>query len=75
MVILAMVSIAVLLPFSIGPIGMLPAVGAVLFVLSDFLLARNMLVKVTRLSDAVSLYFYYLAQFILAMSVYLYSQF
>jgi len=74
-VILVMVSIALLLPFSIGSLGILPAVGAFLFVLSDLLLARNILVKVTALSDAVSLYCYYAGQFILAMSVYLYTLF
>jgi len=74
-IILVMVSIALLLPFSIGYLGILPAVGAFLFVLSDLLLARNILVRVTALSDAVSLYCYYAGQLIFAMSVYLYTLF
>ncbi len=72
-VILTMLSLALLLPYTIGYLGILPAIGAFLFVLSDFLLARIMLVKFTPLSDVVSLYIYYLGQFALAMSVYLYS--
>jgi uncharacterized membrane protein YhhN len=74
-VILAMVSIALLLPFSIGQPGVLPAIGASLFVFSDLLLARNMFLKVTPLSDAISLYSYYAGQFVLAMSVYLFQLF
>lgn len=71
-VILVMVSIAFMLPFTIGTFGILPAIGASLFVISDLILARNILIRVTPLSDAVSLYSYYAGQFALAMSVYLY---
>lgn len=68
--ILIMVSVALILPFTVGIIGILPAVGAFLFILSDFMLAKIILTKVTPLSDTVSLYLYYAGQFLLAISVY-----
>lgn len=74
-VILVMVSIALLLPFSVGIWGIIPAIGAFLFVLSDFLLARNLFIKSTPLSDAVSLYCYYAGQLTLSASVYLFFLF
>jgi uncharacterized membrane protein YhhN len=74
-VILIMVSIALLLPFSVGIWGIVPAVGAFLFVLSDFLLARNLFIKSTPFSDAVSLYCYYAGLLTLSASVYLFFLF
>lgn len=68
-VLLAMVSVAWLLPVSIGSGGWLFAIGATLFVISDLLLARNLLVRCTRLSDTVSLSFYFAGQLVLAYSV------
>lgn len=71
-VLLAMVSTAVPLPVSLGPRGWAAAAGAVLFTLSDLLLARNMLGKSTPVSDAVSLTCYYTGQYVLALSVFLF---
>lgn len=68
--ILIMVSVALIIPFTVGIIGILPALGALLFVISDFMLAKNILTNVTPLSDTVSLYLYYAGQLLLAISVY-----
>lgn len=70
-VISAMLSIAVLLPVTLGRNGLIPAAGAVLFVLSDMLLARNMYIRMTRLSDAFCLTCYYAGQYLLALGVFL----
>ena len=70
-VISAMLSIAIILPFTIGKCGFLPAAGAALFVLSDLLLLRNMLVQKTQFSDSFSLTCYYLGQYLLALSVFM----
>jgi len=51
--------------------GILLACGAVFFVISDLLLARIVYVKKTRLSDTVSLTFYYAAQFLFGLSVFM----
>lgn len=69
-VISAMLAIAVMLPFSLGAHGWITAAGAVLFVISDMTLARNMYIHCTRFSDAFSLSCYYLGQYLLALSVY-----
>lgn len=70
-VISAMLSIAVMLPLTLGTRGWITAAGAVLFVISDMTLARNMYIRCTRLSDAFSLTCYYAGQYLLALSVFL----
>jgi len=55
---------------SIDRRGILLACGAVFFVISDLLLARIVYVKKTKLSDTVSLTFYYAAQFLFGLSVF-----
>jgi len=56
--------------FSFDARGILLACGAVFFVVSDLMLARNLFVEKTRISDAVSLTFYYSAQFLFGLSVF-----
>lgn len=70
-VISAMLSIALLLPASLGIAGLLPASGAVLFVLSDALLARNLMIRSTRFSDTLSLVCYFAGQYLLALNAFL----
>ena len=70
-VLLAMLALALPLPFSLGWPGGLAAAGAALFVLSDLLLARNLLAGATRFSDVFSLACYYTGQLLLASSVFL----
>lgn len=70
-VISAMLSIALLLPLTLGRHGLVPAAGALLFVLSDMLLARTMYVRSSRFKEAVSLACYYAGQYLLAISVFL----
>jgi len=55
---------------SLSTRGILLAIGAVFFVISDLMLARNLFVKKTQISDAVSLTFYYAAQFLFGLSVF-----
>lgn len=69
--ILATFSIGIMLPFSIGEAGMFPAIGAAMLVVSDYMLAYLLLVKMTPLADAISLGFYYGGQFMMAMSVFI----
>lgn len=66
----AMLALGVPALLSFDARGILLAVGAILFVVSDLTLARNAFIKKTRISDAVSLTFYYAAQFLLGLSVF-----
>lgn len=50
--------------------GVLLAVGAVFFVVSDLMLAHNAFIKKSRVTDVISLTFYYSAQFLLGLSVF-----
>lgn len=50
--------------------GILLAVGAVCFVLSDLMLAHNAFIKKSHVGDIVSLTFYYSAQFLFGLSVF-----
>ena len=50
--------------------GILLAVGAVCFVISDLMLAHNAFIKKSRVTDVVSLTFYYSAQFLFGLSVF-----
>lgn len=72
-VLLAMLSVALVLPLTIGGRGVVAAVGALLFVVSDLLLARNLLLGPVGHSDAISLGCYFSGQFLLAMSVWWYA--
>lgn len=72
-VIVGMLSAALPLPFALGARGVLQAAGASLFVLSDLLLARNMLTFTNRVRDTVSLSCYYAGQYLLAISVWCFA--
>ena len=69
-VILCTFSIGILLPFSIGPYGVIPAISAVMLVISDFMLAANKFVAKNTFSDLMYLGYYFSGQFFLAMSVF-----
>lgn len=69
-VIIGTVSLGILLPFSIGPYGVVPAIAAVLLVISDFMLALNKIFKRKVLSDLMYLGYYFTGQFFMALSVF-----
>lgn len=64
-------SIGIVLPFTFGIYGLFPALGSCLLLISDVLLARNLLNKSTILSRIVALNFYYCGQLSMAMSIYI----
>lgn len=70
-VILANCSIAVILPFHIGIMGFLPAIGCILLGVSNYMLFRNTFVERTVLSDCISLNTYYAGLFLISLSIYL----
>ncbi len=70
-VILTTISVGIFLPLSIGEYGLLPAMAAVMLVVSDYMLAYMLVFKVTPIMDTVSLGFYYGGQYVMAMSVFL----
>ena len=72
-VICLMLSTAVLLPAWAGMRGWVTAAGAVLFVLSDSLLATTMLYRRSDLINGISLTCYYAGQLLLALSVFLFA--
>lgn len=72
-VLLAMLAVAMALPFSLGARGAVAAAGALLFVVSDLLLARNLLLGPIGHSDAVSLGCYFSGQYLLALSVWCFA--
>lgn len=69
-VIIGTVSLGIMLPFSIGPYGVVPAIAAVLLVISDFMLALNKIFKRKVLSDLMYLGYYFTGQFFMALSVF-----
>ncbi len=66
----AMLALGVPALLSLDSRGVLLAVGAVFFVVSDLMLAHNAFIKKSRVSDIVSLTFYYSAQFLFGLSVF-----
>ena len=69
-VIVGTFSIGIMLPFTIGPYGVVPAISAVLLVISDFMLAINKINKRKVLSDMLYLGYYFTGQFFMALSVF-----
>lgn len=69
-VILCTFSIGIMLPFSIGPYGVVAAIAAVLLVISDFMLAINNVHKQKVLSDLMYLGYYFMGQYFMALSVF-----
>jgi uncharacterized membrane protein YhhN len=64
-------SLGIVLPFSIGPYGVLPALAAILLVISDYMLAANRLSGRKAWSDLMYLSYYFTGQFFLSLSVYI----
>ena len=71
MLICASLSIGIVLPFTFGIYGCLPAVGILLLVCSDLMLARNKMVAQTNFSRTLVLLCYFAGQYIMAMTLYL----
>lgn len=70
-VITCTVSLGVMLPFSLGPYGVIPAISSVLLIISDIMLAMNKFTRKVPLSDLLYLSYYFTGQFFLAMSVFI----
>ncbi|MDD5935391.1 MAG: lysoplasmalogenase [Clostridiales bacterium] len=71
MMISASLSIGILLPFSLGLYGYLPAVAILLLFCSDIMLARNKLVGETAVTRTLALLYYFAGQYLMAMTLYL----
>ena len=69
-VIIGTLSLGLMLPFTLGPYGVVPAIAAVLLVISDFMLAINKIYKRKVLSDLMYLGYYFTGQFFLGLSVF-----
>lgn len=69
-VILSMLSMALVLPFTLGGKSWYIGFGALLFFISDMLLAYSREKPFTRLGDGASLYVYYAGTYLLAMSIF-----
>lgn len=74
-IICASLSLGIVLPFTFGVYGCLPAIAILLLVCSDFMLARNKMVIETPLTRTLALLFYFAGQFVMAMTLYLPSIF
>lgn len=64
---MAMVSMAVMLPVSVGNEGMLPGIGASAFAVSDMMVGKNALSGLSRRMNDLALILYYLAVFCIAL--------
>lgn len=71
LVILSTFSIAIMLPFSIGSYGVIPAISSVLLVISDIMLAVNKLAGHKHFSDLLYLGYYFTGQYFLALSIFI----
>ncbi len=71
MTICGSLSIGILLPFTFGIYGYLPAIAIILLVCSDIMLARNKMVEETALTRTLVLLYYFTGQFLMAMTLYL----
>ncbi len=68
--ILVTFSIGAMLPFTAGESGLLPAMAAVMLVISDYMLAYQIIVKRSDFREVVLLGFYWGGQFLMAMSIF-----
>lgn len=71
LIILFMLSQALILPFTLGGKSWYIGFGALLFFISDMLLAYGKEKPFTRLGDGASLYVYYAGTYLLAMSIFM----
>ncbi len=69
--ILVTFSFGIFLPFTAGEMGVLPAMAAVLLVISDYMLAYQIIVKKSEFREVVLLGFYWAGQYCMAMSLFL----
>ncbi len=67
----ASVSLGIILPFSIGIYGILPAIAITMLLISDILLARNKIIEESILTSTFALLYYFGGQFLMAMTYYL----
>jgi hypothetical protein len=71
MSILATLALGLLLPYTFGLYGILPAIASLLLVVSDFCLARNKLFEETKFTRLLALSLYFGGQYMMAMTLYL----
>ncbi len=69
--ILGTFSLGVVLPYTLGSYGWLPAIASTLLVISDYMLATNSVSKSGVMDDLIYLGFYFSGQFVMALSVFL----
>ncbi len=69
--ILGTFSLGIVLPYTLGSYGWLPAIAATLLVISDYMLATNSVSKSKVMDDLIYLGFYFSGQFVMALSVFL----
>lgn len=73
MVILATLALGLLLPYSFGLYGILPALASIFLIFSNFCSARNKLFNQTKFTKLLALSLYYAGQYMMAMTLYLAS--
>lgn len=71
MMILITLTLGILLPYTYGIFGIIPAIASVLLVSSDFMLARNKLLLETKTTRFVALSLYFGGQYVMAMTLYI----
>ncbi len=71
MITLANLALGLLLPYTYGFYGIIPAIASILLVVSDFFLARNKLFEETKFTKRIALSFYFGGQYLMAMTLYL----
>ena len=69
--IITTLSLGIMLPFALGPYGILPALAACLTVISDFMLAANRISGRKPWSDLMYLSYYLTGQFFMSLSVFI----
>ncbi|MBR5967442.1 MAG: lysoplasmalogenase [Lachnospiraceae bacterium] len=69
--IMTTLSLGIMLPFDLGPYGILPALAACLTVISDFMLAANRISGRKPWSDLMYLSYYFTGQFFMSLSVFI----
>ncbi|MBP5159589.1 MAG: hypothetical protein ILP10_04755 [Lachnospiraceae bacterium] len=68
--ILGTFSLGIVLPYTLGGYGWLPAIASTLLVISDFMLATNSVTKAKVMDDLIYLGFYFSGQYVMALSVF-----
>lgn len=68
---LVTLALGLLLPFTYGLYGIVPALASLLLISSDFMFARNKLLQETRFTRRIGLSCYFFSQFLMAMTLYI----